>query len=193
MKDIGRRASGTCRLQQSRDWPRRRYTCNTHTRSCYGYLQSKTPWAPTGLMRCRLFEWKQLVGVQNTHTRKSDGFFTSSCAISHHFGPLLLLQITPKKPPTCPFSSSLCSSWCSSPDPTVRAGEVHQVCSKHNAMSMLLTTVVVLLIYFPLLGANKLMTAVCTADNAKTRMLWIHRKSTFLTGRVSDSLFGPIR
>ena len=30
-KDIGRRVSGTCRLQQSRDWPLRTYTCNTHT------------------------------------------------------------------------------------------------------------------------------------------------------------------
>ncbi len=45
--------------------------------------------------------------------------------------------------------------------------------SKHNAMSILLTTIVVLLIYFPLLGANKLMTvtAVRTVDLLQSHYL----------------------
>lgn len=38
MKDIVRRASGTCRLQQSRDWPLRMYTCSTKTHSSVAIL-----------------------------------------------------------------------------------------------------------------------------------------------------------
>ncbi len=62
------------------------------------------------------------------------------------------------------------------PDPTVRAGElrqVHQVCSKHNAMSMFLTTVGVMDLFST---ADDGDSAAYSRYHENTRMFWILRK-----------------